>query len=88
MITENQGLFVKFKKSINCFIEYLSPLDCSTDREEIKALFDRFQGARNELKGSVDKLSLDMINNLLAVGCEEYSKLIDIDPGYKIAHLE
>ena len=91
---ENQACFARFKKSINLFIEYLSPIELGVaarnkaDKEECKGLFETFVKARAELKGSADKLTLDTIHNFLAVAAGEFGKLLEVEPQYKAAHLE
>jgi len=93
-ILENQACFAKYKKSINLYIEYLSPIelgvatDKQADKQKCRSLFDTFVKARADLKGSADKLTLDTINNFLAVAAGEFGKLIEVERQYKAAHLE
>lgn len=91
---ENQSCFARYKKSINLFIENLSPIELGVatsnqaDKQECKSLFDTFVKTRTELKGSADKLTLDTIHNFLAVAAGEFGKLLEIEAQYKAAHLE
>lgn len=88
MIQENQALFAKYKKSLPIYIEYLSDFETGLSQPEAKALFVKFSGSREQLKNSADKLSLDVINNLLAAAAGEYTKLIDIEKTYRVSYLE
>lgn len=69
-------------------MEYLKDFETGISPAEAKTLFVKFSSSREQLKNSADKLSLDVINNLLAAAAGEFPKLVEIDKSYRVSYLE
>lgn len=56
--------------------------------ESAKKLLTAFTQKSAQYQSVLDKTSLTLVNNLLAVAANEYSKLIEPDRSYRTSYLE